>query len=193
MLSRPDVHDSEASALPIRRGVPSDAAALAAFAARTFKETFGDANDAAHLAEHLVTAYGTVQQGRELADPDCITLLVDAGSQLAGYAQIRRHSPPPCVVGPAPVELARFYVDRPWHGLGLAQRLMAAAGRAAAELAGRTLWLGVWEHNPRAIAFYTKIGFRDTGATKFCVGSDQQTDRVLVADVSGLLREDPSP
>lgn len=170
----------------IRRGTPDDAPELARFAARTFEETFGAANDPAHLAEHLATAYGPRQQERELRDPDCLTLLLETGDGLAGYAQVRRHQPPPCVGGPQPVELARFYVDRPWQGRGLAQRLMAAAATAAAELGGRTLWLGVWERNPRAIAFYTKSGFSDAGSTVFFVGPDRQTDRVLVAEVDRL-------
>jgi len=171
------------TSLSIRRGTPADAPALARFAARTFAETFGSANDPAHLAEHLGTAYGIPQQRRELSDPDWVTLLIEADGALAGYAQVRRHPPPPCVTGPAPVELARFYVDRPWHGSGLAARLMAAAVDAAAGLGGRTLWLGVWERNPRAIAFYTKSGFSDTGSTEFFVGPDRQTDRVLVTEI----------
>lgn len=174
----------------IRRGVPADAAALARFAARTFQETFGPANDPAHMAEHLATAYGLAQQGRELSDPDCITILADEAGEIAGYAQVRRHPAPACVTGPSPVELARFYLDRRWHGRGLAQRLMAAVADAAGELGGLTVWLGVWERNPRAIAFYAKSGFVDTGSTKFCVGPDAQTDRVLVADLAALQ---PSP
>ena len=138
------------------------------------------------MAEHLATSYGEPQQRRELSDPGCITLLAEPEGELAGYAQVRRHEPPSCVTGPAPVELARFYVDRSWHGRGLAQRLMIAVAEAATELGGRTLWLGVWEHNPRAIAFYTKSGFSDTGSTTFCVGPDPQTDRVLVVEVDRL-------
>jgi len=60
---------------------------------------------------------------------------------------------------------------------------MAAAIEAARELGGATLWLGVWEHNPRAIAFYAKCGFHDRGSQPFLVGSDLQNDRVMVRDL----------
>jgi ribosomal protein S18 acetylase RimI-like enzyme len=153
---------------------------LAAFAARTFAETFGADNDPVHLAEHLATAYGEPQQRRELTDPSVRTLLVDQNGVLCGYAQVRRKDPPPCVTGPDPIEIARFYIDRPWQGHGLAQRLMTAAQKAAQEGGGRTLWLGVWERNPRAIAFYIKSGFQDVGSADFWVGPDRQTDRILV-------------
>ena len=45
---------------------------------------------------------------------------------------------------------------------------------------------GVWERNARAIAFNTKVGFRDVGSTFFNVGTDRQTDRVLMAVVPSL-------
>jgi diamine N-acetyltransferase len=169
--------------LVIRQGRPSDAPALAAFAARTFADAFASGNRPEDLEAHLASAYGVPQQEQELADSECITILMHAGETLAAYAQVRRQEPPPCVAGEAPLELRRFYVDRPWQGQGVAQRLMDAVHEAAGRLGGRTLWLGVWERNPRAIAFYAKTGWRDTGATKFCVGPDRQTDRVMVTPV----------
>src|SRR5436305_271799 len=80
---------------------------------------------------------------------------------------------------PAPVELARFYVAHAWHGRGIAQALMDAVKNAAEVLGGKTLWLGVWERNARAIAFYEKCGFRTVGSHPFLVGSDLQTDLVM--------------
>jgi RimJ/RimL family protein N-acetyltransferase len=42
----------------------------------------------------------------------------------------------------------------------------------------------VWEENPRAIAFYLKSGFEDVGTTDFWVGSERQSDRVLLRDLN---------
>ena len=63
--------------------------------------------------------------------------------------------------------------------------IMDAARRAGLELGGRVMWLSVWEQNPRAIAFYAKVGFRDVGSADFHVGSDRQTDRILVTALDG--------
>lgn len=167
----------------IRRGVVADAPALAAFAARTFSEAFGADNRPEDMQVHLATSYGVPQQTRELTNPDVVTLLAHRGETLVGYAQVRRQAPPPCVTHERPIELHRFYVDRPAHGTGVAQVLMSAAHQAARELGGMHLWLSVWERNPRAIAFYTKVGFVDVGSTYFYVGPDRQTDRVLVAEL----------
>lgn len=167
----------------IRRAVPSDVAGLAGLAARTFADTFGADNRPEDLEAHLTTSYGIRQQTDELANPDMVTLVAEHDGDLVAFAQVRRGPAPACVTDESPVELWRFYVDRSWHGRGIAQRLMAASLDAARELGGRTLWLSVWERNPRAIAFYEKTGFRNVGTKDFWVGSDRQTDYVLVADL----------
>lgn len=168
----------------IRRGIATDAPALAEIAARTFADAFGADNHPEDLQAHLSSSYGVTQQFQELNDPNVTTLLACASLCVVGYAQIRYHSPPPCVVVDQPIELHRFYVDRSAHGTGVAQILMAAVRSVAVERGGRHLWLGVWERNPRAIAFYRKVGYAEVGSTYFCVGSDRQTDRVMVAAVN---------
>jgi ribosomal protein S18 acetylase RimI-like enzyme len=159
-----------------------DAARLAGFAARTFEDAFGAENAAVDMASHLAASYGIDQQGSEITNPDIVTMLAEDEAQLAGYAQVRRN-PAPIERLDAAVELWRFYVDRPWHGRGVAAQLMAAARAAGQALGGERMWLSVWERNPRAIAFYTKHGFRIAGAKDFWVGSDRQTDHVMIGDL----------
>jgi ribosomal protein S18 acetylase RimI-like enzyme len=169
--------------LPIRRGVPADAPRLAAFAARTFFEAFGADNRPEDMQAYLASAYGVAQQARELADQDVATLLVHRDDALVAYAQVRRSTPPPCVTCERPIQLRRFYVERTWQGQGIAQALMHAVRDAAGGFDGRHIWLGVWERNLRALAFYRKEGFVDVGGTDFFVGPDRQIDRVLVAPI----------
>lgn len=168
----------------IRAAVPADAASLAELAARTFNDTFATDNEPEDMAAYLDQAYGPIQQGRELADPNISTLLVDAGGTLVGYAQLRRGPVPACVNGEAPIELWRLYVVRDWHGRGIAQELMRRVEAAALGAGARTLWLGVWERNERAKAFYRKCKFVDVGSHLFMIGSDAQTDRILVRPVA---------
>lgn len=163
----------------IRRGTAADAPVLATLARDTFFDTFAATNDAADMVLHLEKAYGVPQQAAELADPDVATLLVEEGGQAVAYAQLRTGHVPDCVEGASPVELWRFYVSREWHGRGIAQALMSRVIAEAAIRGARTLWLGVWERNPRALAFYGKCGFEDVGEHVFLFGTDPQTDRVM--------------
>jgi len=56
---------------------------------------------------------------------------------------------------------------------------MDAVEVQARALEGTRLWLGVWERNHRAIAFYRKVGFVQCSAQPFLLGSDLQTDWVM--------------
>lgn len=168
----------------VRRGTRADVEALSAFMAKTFDDTFGPDNRPEDMRAHLGKAYGIAQQSKELADPDVVTLVVERDGALIAYAQVRRNTPPPCVKHESPVELHRIYVDKPGHGAGIAQQLMDECKNVGRELGGAHLWLCVWEHNPRAQAFYAKMGFTDVGSTFFYVGPDRQTDRVLVARIA---------
>lgn len=160
----------------IRRATSDDAAALAELAARTFRDTFAEYNKAEDMDSYMSEAYGEARQRAEILDPARITLVDDSRSSLIAYAQLRLALPD--------IEIGRFYVDRPWHGRGVAQSLMNAIIELARELGATRIWLGVWEHNRRAIAFYEKFGFRDCGSQPFLLGSDLQTDRVMEVTIS---------
>jgi GNAT superfamily N-acetyltransferase len=163
----------------IRRGEPKDAAVLADLAKNTFYDTFAATNDPTDMALHLSRAYGVAQQTVELQDPGITTLLVERDGAAIAYAQLRDDHRPECVTGPAPLELWRFYVHRDWHGRGVAQALMDRVKEEARKRGASTLWLGVWERNDRARAFYAKCGFSDAGEHVFQFGTDPQTDRVM--------------
>lgn len=168
-----------ATTLAIRHGVPADAKALAAFAERTFVETFAEHNTAEDMRAYLAQAFGPAHQARDLADADTTILLATQGDALVAYAQMQRGAVPDCVGNASAIELKRFYVDRGAHGRGVAAELMAAVLAAARAHGAGHVWLGVWEHNPRAIAFYRKAGFVDVGSKSFPLGADVQVDRIM--------------
>lgn len=172
--------------MTIRHATLDDAVALADLGVRTFVDAFGAFNRAVDMEVYLSRTYTPSRQLAEIDDRDIATLVADADGALTAFAQLRRGGHcPPCITGEAPVELARFYVDRAWHGQGLAQSLMHAVDDAARAFGGATLWLGVWERNARAIAFYRKCGFVDAGTQPFILGTDLQTDRVMTRALGG--------
>src|SRR5262245_8986486 len=147
----------------IRAATAADAAVVSELARRTFYDTFASTNDPADLALYLAGAYSIDIQTNELNDRDITTLLVEEGGTAIAYAMMRTDHVPECVSGLDPIELWRFYVDRAWHGRGVAAALMDQVKAAARARGAKTVWLGVWERNDRARAFYTKCGFGDAG------------------------------
>ena len=174
--------------LQIRRATIADAEALASMAARTFAETFAAGSSDDDMALHLATWYGPLTQRNEIADPSIDVLLATDDDALTGYAQLRSSPAPAQLTDAAPLELWRFYVDRPWHGRGVAQQLMHAVQSAAIARGATSLWLSVWEQNGRAQSFYAKTGFAQVGTKEFVVGTDVQTDWIMACLVADLAR-----
>ncbi|MEP7064867.1 MAG: GNAT family N-acetyltransferase [Gemmatimonadota bacterium] len=171
---------SPPAGLHIRRAAPVDALTIASLGAETFVKSFGAQNTPEDVAKHISRAFGEGIQKRELADPAVTYLIAELDGRTAGYAQVRDDGDAPeCITGPRPVEVRRFYVVHDFHGTGIAQALMDACADEARRRGGRTLWLGVWDQNPRAIRFYTKWGYEDVGGQTFVLGDDPQQDRVL--------------
>ena len=165
----------------IRPAQAGDAEPLSEFAERVFDEVFSPGNDEGDMASYLNEAFSPDIQRREITAPGSIVLLaVEPGSdEIAGYLHIAAADQPDCVTGDAPVELKRLYVDPRHHRRGIGKRLLDE-GIARARAAGaRTLWLGVWERNFTAQAFYTREGFVRVGDHPFVLGSDTQTDWIM--------------
>jgi ribosomal protein S18 acetylase RimI-like enzyme len=173
--------------LTVRRAVLADAAPLAALAESTFRETFAADNSPEDMDLHCAQNFGAGIQAREIADPQLLTFLAEVEGALVGFAQLRLRHPSSCVAGARPAELHRIYVASQSHGRGIARSLMREVIEAAAREDSDCLWLGVWEHNPKAIAFYRKHGFRVVGDHSFMLGRDRQRDLILTAQVDELL------
>lgn len=169
------------STLAFRLATSADAPELAEFARRTFHDAYLGVMEPELMQRVLAEQFGPAQQRAEIEHPSAAWVLAEIDGVLAGYAYLR-HGRIPDISAPAdPVELARFYVDQSWHGRGVARLLMDATVARARALGGRTLWLAVWQRNPRALAFYRKYGF-----TKAGVCSWEQTPGALEDDLMML-------
>jgi ribosomal protein S18 acetylase RimI-like enzyme len=145
--------------LRIRRAKIDDAPLLAELGARTFSETFAENNSAADMADYLSSAFSEAQQATELADPHCVFHIAEINGVAVGYALLRSGSAPNAVTNDKPIELVRLYISRAHLGRGVGARLMEVCLSEASQIGYRTVWLGVWEHNHRAQAFYRKVEF----------------------------------
>lgn len=169
----------------IRAARAADAQPLTALAERTFRDTFADENSSEDMDAYVRSVFSLARIREELADAANIFLLAHLGRarQPTGYAKLRAGLVDPNVAGANPIELQRLYVDRRAIGHGVGAALMRATLDAAQAADYRTLWLGVWEHNPRAISFYERWQFKAVGDHIFRLGSDNQKDLIMVRSV----------
>ena len=170
---------TQVQGLTIRRGTREDAVLLSELGARTFSDTFAVDNSEEDMADYVAKAFSVAQQTAELEDPAAIFLIAELDGRPAGYAKLREGEPEKGIEGAKPIELVRLYAAREWLGRGVGAQLMRACIEEARQAGHETIWLGVWERNLRAQAFYRKWNFRAVGEHMFRLGSDLQRDIMM--------------
>lgn len=131
---------------------------------------------------YLAATFSKEKQLAELEDKDTVFLLARMQQELVGYAMLHFHSTLGVAPGKTPdqrVEIVRLYVREDWIGTGLGASLMRRSIEEARQQTCRSVVLGVWEKNQRAIAFYQRFGFKVIGQHEFLLGSDKQTDLIM--------------
>ena len=167
----------------IRNALQEDVDRLAALAQRTFLDAFGDSNDPEDMAAYVAQAFSAKHIRTELSETGCAFFVAEAGNELLGYAKLRKGSDGTEGIGPSPVELQRIYVEAPAIGKGIGAALIKASMERAQAIGYRTMWLGVWEMNLRAVAFYQRWGFETIGEHVFRLGKDDQIDLVMARSI----------
>ncbi len=163
----------------------SAAQQLAQFAEQAFRDAFADDSSPDDMETYIRESFSLSRIQSELADEaNRFFVAVSPDDALVGYAKLRAGTLDPSVSGSNPIELERIYVGQSAIGCGVGAALMQASLTAARLDGYRTLWLGVWERNHRAIAFYKRWGFEVVGDHVFRLGSEDQTDLVMERPVA---------
>jgi ribosomal protein S18 acetylase RimI-like enzyme len=165
--------------LSIRIAVAADGEMLAEFGRRTFYDAFAPMNSPENMEAYMSKNFTLQKFSAQLADPRATFLIAEIEATPVAFAKLYDGEVPDCVGGFAPVEIERFYVDRQFHGMGVAQTLMQACFDRARQSGYGTVYLGVWDNNHRAIAFYRKCGFDVVGSHAFQLGDEAQNDLLM--------------
>lgn len=147
---------------------------------QTFLETFGSQNTAENMAEFLDEAYDDKKLSREIEDPNSSFYFLLVKDQIAGYLKVNEKDAQTEQVAPNALEVERIYLKQSFQHQGLGLVLIKLAEEIAKEKDKDNMWLGVWEKNFNAQAFYKKDGFKRVSQHTFVVGDDPQTDYILV-------------
>ena len=166
------------SELQIRIATKKDAEVLADLSRRTFYDSFAKVNTPENMDRFMNTQFTREQLIEEVGVPGNTFLLAYLDAVLAGYTRLCENQPPPELAATAAsaIELVRIYSEQHAIGKGVGKALMQYCLQLAGDKNKEWIWLGVWEHNHRAIDFYTKWGFEKFGEHIFLVGDDPQTD-----------------
>jgi ribosomal protein S18 acetylase RimI-like enzyme len=163
----------------IRRCDLSDLDPLRNIAFQTFDDSFRRLNNTSSFDEYLGASFSRARLEAELKNPNSTFFFLLYDAVLAGYMKINQADAQTDLRDADSLEIERIYVTRDFQGLGLGKALIDKAMEIARLKKKRAVWLGVWEKNGNAIAFYKKMGFTKTGTHDFYMGSKRQTDFIM--------------
>ena len=155
----------------------------------TFDDTFRVWNKPENIDHYLAEAFNSDKLFTELSNPDSHFFFLFVEDDLAGYIKVNVAPAQSDLNDPESLEIERIYVRKSYKGKGLGTRLMDYALRFAVEMGKRYAWLGVWDQNSDAIAFYQKMGFSEVGRHPFLLGDDLQTDLIMKKELDPNLSE----
>ena len=165
--------------ITVRTCGPKDIDTLVSLGIKTFRDTFDEYNDPANMIRYLNKTFSRKVIEEEMKQPGTVFFLAIDGRRAAGYAKIRSSPTPAGLNGTSSLEIERLYAHRDYIGKRVGHLLMQTCLAYAKKKECRTVWLGVWENNSRAIAFYKKNGFEQFGQHTFMLGNDPQTDWLM--------------
>lgn len=145
----------------------------------TFHDTFKDQNSPENMKAYLESAFNLKQLEKELLNMSSQFFFVYFKDDIAGYLKINTNDAQSEEMGDESLEIERIYIRSNFQKLGLGKHLLNKAIDIAIQNNKKEIWLGVWEKNDNAIAFYEKMGFVRTGAHSFYMGDDEQVDFIM--------------
>lgn len=167
-------------AYTIKKITASEVKELQAISRETFKATFAPFTAPADMARFLKEDYASDKLKREIINPNSRFFFLRVNGKIAGYLKVNVRDAQTEHLRPNSFELERIYLRRQYQGQGLGLALLKYAEKLARQGGFAYLWLGVYEKNYRAQKFYKADGFKRVGQHTFQVGSDPQTDYLLL-------------
>ncbi|MBT2659083.1 GNAT family N-acetyltransferase [Bacillus sp. ISL-18] len=166
--------------LTIKKCTHDDLAMLQEISYETFNETFKHQNSPENMNAYLEKAFNLNQLEKELANSSSQFYFVYVNSEVAGYLKVNTNEAQSEEMGDESLEIERIYIRNKFQKHGLGKFLFNKAMEIAMERNKKKIWLGVWEKNENAIAFYKKMGFVQSGAHSFYMGDEEQIDFIMI-------------
>ena len=161
----------------------ADVDELRAVSIETYTDTFGEFNSDENMRIYLEDAYNREKLTAELAETNSQFFFMKENNETVGYLKLNLGDAQTEYIGDNLLEVERIYVRTAFLRNGYGTKLIQTAEEIARELGVNGMWLGVWEHNQRALNFYSKMGFRHISQHSFFMADDEQIDFIYYKDL----------
>jgi diamine N-acetyltransferase len=165
--------------IKIKKCTIEDLHTLQEISYETFNDTFKHQNSSENMEAYLERAFNLKQLEKELSTMSSEFFFVYFKNEVAGYLKVNINEAQTEDLDDESLEIERIYIRKSFQMHGLGKYLINKALEKAVEKNKMIVWLGVWEKNENAIAFYEKMGFIKTGSHSFYMGDEEQVDYIM--------------
>ncbi len=170
--------------MQIEKATLSDATELLAFAKNTFTATYAHLNEPVFFEQYVSANFRIENIENELKNEQIEYWIIKEKELLIAYIKLNINHLHDAEVETMPTkgsmsELERIYIAESQKGKGLGKVMMEKALERAVFYQNEWLWLGVWQENTNALAFYKHLGLEVFGSHAFYMGEDRQEDFLM--------------
>jgi len=165
--------------ITVSKALTSDVKTLQTIGKQTFFETFAADNTEEDMEKYLEKNFTVEKITKELNNPESTFFIAWQDTDAIGYLKLNTGAAQTELQDDTALEIERIYVKSDYHGKKIGQILYDKALETANAQHKKSIWLGVWEENLRAIKFYEKNGFVAFDKHIFKMGDDEQTDIMM--------------
>lgn len=167
----------------IRKIELSELTGLRDISIATFLATYGTQNTEQDIQAYCESNFSLESLRTQLINPESFFYVLELDGQLAGYIKLNVGASQTETTLPMALEIERIYVVTDFQGRKLGQSLLLYSIDLARSFGLKTVWLGVWNKNVKAIEFYEKNGFIKFAEHDFILGADRQIDAMMKFDL----------
>jgi len=167
----------------VRNAKDRNLSVLQSIAKSTFIATYRAFNTPENMRLYLEKHFSEKAIISQLNNPEVQFYLIEQDETTIGYIKLNKGNSQTESDYPNTLEIERIYVLSEFHGNGFGKLLLEKAIEVAKQDQLANVWLGVWDQNPKAIAFYERNGFSTFGVHEFLLGDDLQRDYMMKLDL----------
>lgn len=145
----------------------------------TFCDTFAKENTEENMKIYLAEHFTFEKLSSEFNNPNSEFYIANLNDKIIGYLKINFEPAQTESVQNNTIEIERIYVLKEFQGHNVGKLLLTKTFSIAQQKKIDFVWLGVWEKNVKAISFYKKNGFTESGRHLFKLGTEEQTDIIM--------------
>lgn len=149
----------------------------------TFISTFKDSNTEENLKEYIEKAFSREKMLSEVLNENSVFYILYNEKIPVGYLKLNEGEGQSDIKDSNSIEIERIYIVKELQNKGIGKMLLDKAIEFALYKNKDYIWLGVWEKNEKAIAFYKKNDFKIISQHSFFMGEEEQLDYIMKKDL----------